>query len=183
MSSYLNITVNYDKQALLDLYNSSEKRIDVNGASTAILGNNFFNTGEFASILEQLPFVPQADDSFQLAKLNGDTIPHVSPNNSFVVMLPVQGSITYKSYGLINVPISLLSNSDVGVDTTIVDKPLQTIYPFESIEITSPTVVKTDTLFSTHALESIVLLVKVPNSKLLTDVIEEMQWDQILNQL
>lgn len=184
MSSYLNISVNYDKQVLLDLYTNSAKQIDQFGASVAVLESNFFNAGEFASILEQLPLIPQDDKSFKLVSFTGDSAPRSNPNTNGVLVLPISGSITYKTYDLLTVPLSLLPSSNISEETIQSNKLLTTVYQKETVSINTPTIIRTDNLFSVHAgNSSVALLVHMPKSKSWTDISEEIDWDNILNQL
>jgi len=142
MLSNLPIEVTCNKQALLDLYMGSEKNRSPLGVDVATLESNFFNTGEFASILEQLPFIAQSDDSFKLVSISGDTIPRVNENTNGVIVIPLSGEVSYKTYDLLSIPLSLLPSSNITEENIGTNKLLATIYPKETVNITVPIVVR-----------------------------------------
>lgn len=173
MLSNLPIEVTCDKQALLDLYMGSEKNKSQRGADQAVLGSNFFNTGEFASILEQLPFIAQSDDSFKIVSIHGDTPPTVSEGTNGVIIVPLSGEVLYKTYDLLTIPLSLLPSSNITEENIGSNKIISTVYPKETVSISVPTVVRTDILFSTHSSSTaIMLLISIPKSKSWNDIVE-----------
>jgi hypothetical protein len=170
MSGYKRVNIDYDKQALIDLYISKEKSIK-NYIQKASLNELDLSNPAINHVLDQLPFVPKVVDSIYLVELVASSAPHIMEQNSALVMLP-----------LVETPQMILKTYDFAdVPSKDADQQLlKALYVKEEIVIDQPIAIDTSSISSTHVKEPVMaLVINVPINVLWNSIIENDDLTQI----
>ena len=101
MVSYKNINFNYDAQALLDMFNQSNK-IALPHRNQADLGKDSSSNPIFDIFFNHFNFIPRNDESMDLSEVTGNSNPHTTPNNNGLIILPVSGVLAFNFYSYVS---------------------------------------------------------------------------------
>ena len=97
MPTHFKFTFDYNKQALLDLYNNLEK-IQVGRRLKAVLPAGVSNDEVFQSFFEQFPFIPKDDKSLEISEVLDESLPRILPSAAGLLIFPLNGTLTLKTY-------------------------------------------------------------------------------------
>ena len=173
MTSYANINLTYDKQALLDMFNSAEKTV-LPRRTKSILPSDFASTGILKSYLDKFTFIPQNVDSVEITQITKTTPPHITPNNSGYIIVPLSGSLVLKTYTFkfadpLSTNAYAIKSTDV-LNTTMINDIEETLS--DTISVQNPIAVDGSIVHSfVPSGDCVVLYLKIPQS---------VSWDEAL---
>lgn len=178
MTSHMDITFDYDKQELLDLFNNSTKKQATNSSRIlADLGDNVIDSMTIAPFFDKFSFIPRTNLSYELVHLVDKTKPHVSPGNAGLLIFPVSGSLTLNTYSY----VSPMKDSAGRPTMDFLNMSAEEIAEIEktkieSVVIDSPMAIDGLTTFSLEPTEpnTIVLILKIARRQ---------SWDSVTSML
>jgi hypothetical protein len=175
MTTHVKFNFEYDKQSLLELFNSSEK-ISVGTRLRAVLPSGASNYEIFQPFFAQFPFVPKHDLSLALVESTANSIPRSLESATGHIILPISGNSSLKIYEFkFSDPTSTwayaIKSTDV-LTTTMLNDIESTLK--ETVEIDSPIAVHGQTVTSGQTTGSISLVLNIPLS---------VQWDDVVTAL
>lgn len=177
MLPYKNINFTYDAQALLDLYNSSNK-VNLRDRINADISVETFSSPLINPFFEKYSFVPRYQNCLELSSVISASNPHINPGNNALLIFPVAGSVALNVYSFvprrktleerpfIDVP-NLTEDALAGIKSTLT----------ETVEIKTPIIVNG---LMTHSIApvsdpALILVLKMPIGVYWNDVIDSIE--------
>lgn len=99
MSTHFKFNFDYNKQALLDIFDNLEKNLSPTGKRLrAVLPAGISNYEILQPFFEQFPFVQKHDDSLDFSETISNTLPQVLAGATGIIVFPLNGIISLKTY-------------------------------------------------------------------------------------
>lgn len=167
MTSHLNVNLDYDKEALLAMFNAAEKTV-LPRYTKAELDPEVVSSGIIRSYLDHFPYIPHNIASIDLVIRTRDERPHITPANNGYIIFPVSGSVLLKTYSYnfadpTNNSVYAIKSTDELTPSMLLDIEATLV---DTIKVDSPIAVDGNTVHAVVSEDgtqgSIALYLKIP---------------------